>query len=229
MVVSSLAAEANPAADVEGVDAARKIVILAALAYGALLDPNTIAREGITAITSEHTAMADKLGGSVKLIGHTEMVDGKILAWVSPCFVPIHNPLSQVNDVFNGVLVDGNMLGRALFYGLGAGKLPSARAVVADIIDVVSRRASERRSPTWRAAEAEEIASVEDYVCRRCYFIEGCPRCAEKAKKALGAEVCEFVRDGAFALISAPMSGVQAAEALAATGLQAKFCLPVLD
>lgn len=222
-------AEANPAADVEGVDAARKIAILAALAYGALPDPNAIFREGITAITSDHTAVADKLGGAVKLIGHTEKIDGKILALVSPYFVPSANPVSHVDDVFNGILVDANMLGRALFYGAGAGKLPTASAVVADIIDVVSHRASERRVPEWREASSEEVASVENYVCRRCYFIEGCPRCAEKAKKALEAEVCEFIREGAFAVISAPMSGTKAAEALAATGLQAKFCLPVLD
>jgi hypothetical protein len=100
---------------------------------------------------------------------------------------------------------------------------------VADVIDAVSNRASERLTPAWRTAEEGDVARVEDYVCRRCYLVEGCPRCAEKAKKALEAEVCEFIRDGAFAVISAPMSGAQAAEALAATGLQAKFCLPVLD
>ena len=222
-------AEANPAADVEGTDAARKIVILAALAYGVLLDPNRIPKEGIVGITADHTAVADKLGGAVKLIGHTERIGDKVLATVSPYFVPAGNPVCHVDDVFNGILVDANMLGRALFYGAGAGKLPTASAVVADIMDILSHRASERCAPQWRSGEDADMADTEDYVCRRCYLIEGCPRCAEKAKAALGGEVCVFVRDGAFAVISRSMSGRDAKAALSSTGLQEVFCLPVLD
>ncbi|MBQ9132309.1 MAG: hypothetical protein IJX62_07560, partial [Clostridia bacterium] len=115
------------------------------------------------------------------------------------------------------------------FYGAGAGKLPTASAVVADIMDVLSSREGERRVPRWRKAEPADTADVADYVCRRCYLIEGCPRCAEKAKQALGAEACEFIRDGAFAVISRSMSETEANEALASVGLKAKLCLPVLD
>lgn len=222
-------AEANPTADVEGIDAARKITILAALAYGVLLDPATIPTTGITGITSDHTATADKLGGAIKLIGHTECIDGRVLAMVSPFLIPSSNPVSHVDDVFNGILVDANMLGRALFYGAGAGKLPTASAVVADIIDILSHSEKERLSPVWRRAEAADVADADSFVCRRCYLIEGCPRCAEKAKAALGAEICEFVREGAFAVVSRPMSGSEAREAFASTGLDAVFCLPVLD
>ena len=135
-------AEANPAADVEGLDAARKITILAALSFGILLDPNKITTHGITGITADHMAIAKALGGAVKLIGHTEQIDGKTLALVMPFFVPAANPVSHVDDVFNGILVDANMLGRALFYGAGAGKLPTASAVVADIIDILSNKRS---------------------------------------------------------------------------------------
>ncbi len=222
-------AEANPAADVEGLDAARKIVILAALAYGVLLNPNEIPTEGITGITSAHTATADKLGCAVKLIGHTEKIDGKIYAAVSPYMVPAANPISHVDDVFNGILVDANMLGRALFYGAGAGKLPTASAVVADIIDILSRRAEDRKQPIWRAATTEEMANAGDYVCRRVYLIEGCPKCAEKAKAALAAEECVDVREGAFAVVSSAMSKTAADAALASAGLDAVFCLPILD
>ncbi|MBQ7335356.1 MAG: homoserine dehydrogenase [Clostridia bacterium] len=222
-------AEANPTADVEGIDAARKIVILAALAFGVLADPNRISTKGITGITQEHTAVADKLGCAVKLIGHTEKIDGRVLALVSPFLVPAANPISHVDDVYNGILVDANMLGRALFYGAGAGKLPTASAVVADILDVLSHRASERRLPAWRVATAEDMASSEDYVCRRCYLIEGCQRCAAKAKAALGTEDCVFLEGGTFALISRPMSEKDANAALASTGLTPRFCLPVLD
>jgi len=222
-------AEANPAADVEGLDAARKIVILAALAYGVLIDPKTIPTEGITKITGAHTATAEALGGAVKLIGHTERIGDKIYAGVSPYFVPASNPISHVDDVFNGILVDTNMLGRALFYGAGAGKLPTASAVVADILDILSQRAKDRRLPQWRSAAAEDVADAADYKTRRCCLIEGCAKCAEKAKKALSAEVCETVAEGKFAVISAPMGEKEAADALQAAGLEAVLWLPVLD
>ncbi len=222
-------AEANPAADVEGLDAARKIVILAALAFGVLLDPNAISTQGITGITSEHVALAKALGGAVKLIGHTERIKGQILALVSPFFVPAANPVCHVDDVFNGILVDANMLGRALFYGAGAGKLPTASAVVADIIDILSHRSLERKLPLWRVAEAEDYAPVSAFRCRHAYLFEGCAHCAEKAKTALGTEECVFLEGGRFALVSAPMSAEEAAARLAPTGLEALVTLPVLD
>ncbi len=222
-------AEANPSADVDGLDAARKIVILAALAFGKLLNPNEISTTGITGITKDHTAVADKLGCAVKLIGHTEKIDGKVLALVSPYLVSGSNPICHVDDVYNGILVDANMLGRALFYGAGAGKLPTASAVVADIIDVLSHRFTERKLPVWVPAKADEIAAVEDYACRRCYLIEGCSRCAEKAKAALGTDTVVTLEGGRFAVVSKEMTEREATEAIASTGLTPIFCLPVLD
>ncbi len=221
-------AEANPAADVEGIDAARKIVILAALSFGVLLDPKTIPTEGITGITSEHTAVAEAFGGAVKLIGHTEKINGKVLATVSPYLVPAANPVSHVDGVYNGILVDANMLGRALFYGAGAGKLPTASAVVADIIDILSNRANERKLPAWKPAEAADVASIDDYVCRRCFLIEGCPRCAEKAKAALATQEVAML-DGKFAIVSKPMTKADAVKALDACGLKCNWSMPVLD
>ena len=222
-------AEANPTADVEGIDAARKIVILAALAYGVLLDPKTIPTTGITGITGLHTATAQKLGCAVKLIGHTERIDGKIYAGVSPYLVPASNPISHVDDVYNGILVDTNMLGRALFYGAGAGKLPTASAVVADIIDILSHRAEERRDPMWVRATADDVADKALYACRRCYMIVGCPKCAEKAKNLLGGESYTAVEDGTFAIVSRAMSEIEAEAALADSGLEILSCLPILD
>lgn len=222
-------AEANPAADVEGLDAARKIVILAALAFGILLDPNKIPTEGITKITKDHTAVAEKFGCAVKLIGHTERVDGKVLALVSPYLVPFSNPISHVDDVFNGILVDANMLGRALFYGAGAGKLPTASAVVADIIDILSKRAAERKLPDWKVAEDGEICDPAAYVCRRCYVISGCHKCAEKAKAAFSTDRCEFIEGGKFAVVTGMLSRKDADAKLAATGLVADFVLPILN
>ena len=222
-------AEANPAADVEGLDAARKIVILAALAFGKLLDPNKISTTGITGITEEHTALADKLGGAVKLIGHTERVDGRVLALVSPFLVLSSNPISHVDDVYNGILVDTNMLGRALFYGAGAGKLPTASAVVADILDILSGRATDRRLPRWTVADDTEIADADALSCRRVYVFEGCPRCEAKAKTALATEDSVWLSERKFAVIGNKMTATDANAAIEATGLSPILSLPVLE
>ncbi len=222
-------AEANPAADVEGLDAARKIVILAALAFGTLLDPNKISTTGITSITQEHTALADKLGGTVKLIGHTEKIDGRVLALVSPFLVPASNPISHVDGVYNGILVDTNMLGRALFYGAGAGKLPTASAVVADILDILSGRSTDRRLPKWTVADEANMADASSLSCRRVYVFEGCPRCEAKAKAALASEDSVWLCDGKFAVISAKMTATDAEAAIAETGLCPVLSLPILE
>lgn len=222
-------AEANPAADVEGLDAARKIVILAALAFGKLLDPNKISTTGITGITKEHTAVADKLGGAVKLIGHTEQIDGRVLALVSPFLVLPTNPICHVDDVYNGILVSTDMLGRALFYGAGAGKLPTASAVVADILDILSGRSTDRRLPYWKVAGDEDMANASSLSCRRVYVFEGCPRCEAKAKSALASEDSVWITDGKFAVISSKMTATDADAAIKETGLTPILSLPVLE
>ena len=222
-------AEANPAADVEGLDAARKIVILAALAFGTLLNPNQISATGITGITPEHTALADKFGGAVKLIGHTEKIDGRVLALVSPFLVLPQNPISKVDDVYNGIVVDTNMLGRVLFYGTGAGKLPTASAVVADIMDILSGRSTEHRLPHWQLATADDVADAAAFSCRRVYVFEGCPRCEAKAKAALASEDSVWLTDKKFAVISSKMTATVADNAIAETGLCPILSLPVLE
>ena len=132
-------AEADPTADVEGIDAARKIVILSSLSFGKCISPDKVTREGITNVTTEDFAIAKSLGYTIKLIGHSELINGKILATVSPRFIPLSNPLAHISDVYNGILVEANMLDKVLFYGKGAGKLPTASAVVADIMDIAEK------------------------------------------------------------------------------------------
>ena len=222
-------AEANPTADVEGLDAARKIVILAALAFGKLLDPNSIPTTGITGITKEHTTVADKLGGAIKLIGHTERVGDRVLALVSPFLVLSTNPICHVDDVYNGILVDTNMLGRALFYGAGAGKLPTASAVVADILDILSGRSNDRRLPHWQVADKDDVADANSLSCRRVYVFEGCPKCEVKAKAALASENSVWIADGKFAVVSSKMTATAADAAIAETGLCPVLSLPVLE
>lgn len=127
-------AEADPTADVEGYDACRKIAILASIISGKRVDFEEIYTEGITGITSEDMHYARALGMNIKLLASCRRDGEKLSAWVSPCLLHAEHPLYSVNDVFNAVFVKGNMLGDAMFYGSGAGKLPTASAVVADVI-----------------------------------------------------------------------------------------------
>lgn len=166
-------AEANPAADVEGTDAARKTVILGAIATGKLVSPDAIYKEGITEIPLDYVEIAADLGYSVKLIGHAEEIDGKLLAFVSPMAVSESNPLSRIDGVFNGILVNANMVGEVMFYGPGAGKLPTASAVVADIVDIISKRDVAPASVGWVSAQSDDLADFDSYTCRRLVIVDG--------------------------------------------------------
>ena len=128
-------AERNPAADVEGYDACRKIAILSSLAYGCHVDFEDIFTEGITKISDVDFKYAKKLGLSIKLFGKSKRVDDKCYAMVAPFMIDSDNPLYSVSGVLNGILVKGDVIGDVMFYGAGAGKYPTASAVVADIVD----------------------------------------------------------------------------------------------
>lgn len=160
-------AEANPEADVEGIDAARKAVILGAVSTGKLISPEVIHREGITKITLSDVALARKLGYEIKLIGYVEDLDGALMCFVSPMAVPTSNPLARVDGVFNGVLINANMVGEVMFYGPGAGKLPTASAVVADIVDVIAKRNTDAAPLGWVAAGESDVADFSEFSCRR--------------------------------------------------------------
>ena len=130
-------AERNPAADVEGFDACRKIAILSSLACGAQVDFEDIYTEGITKITDVDFRYAKKLDVSIKLIGSSKKVDGGYCAMVAPKMLSNEHPLAGVNGVMNAIFVKGNVLGDVMFYGAGAGKLPTASAVVSDVVEAV--------------------------------------------------------------------------------------------
>ena len=167
-------AEADPTADIEGLDAARKIVILSSLSFGKCISPEKISCKGITDITSEDFEVAKGLGYTIKLIGHAEQVDGKIYASVSPRFVPLSNPLAHISDVYNGILVGANMLDKVLFYGKGAGKLPTASAVVADIMDIVEKMSNEQvPSISWIEATEDDIANNDLFTTKWCVILNG--------------------------------------------------------
>ena len=129
-------AERNPEADVEGHDTCRKIAILSSLMVGKNVDSEKIYTEGITKITAADFALAKAADMTIKLVATSNYLEnGTLLAYVSPMILAKEAPLASVNDVFNGVLITGNMLGDVMFYGRGAGKLPTASAVVSDVID----------------------------------------------------------------------------------------------
>jgi len=131
-------AERNPEADVCGHDACRKIAILSSLASGKFVDYKNIPTEGITEITRADVKFSSKLGAVIKLIGSARLFeDGKVFARVAPMVVPESHQFASVNGVFNAILLHGDYVGDVMFYGRGAGKLPTASAVVADVIDAV--------------------------------------------------------------------------------------------
>lgn len=133
-------AERNPAADVEGHDTCRKIAILASIATGKEVNFEEIYTEGITEVSKTDIDYVLKMGKAVKLLATAKFVENGLWARVSPAIISPSHPLSMVNDVFNGILVKGNMLGDVMFYGQGAGKLPTASAVVSDIVDAIKHQ-----------------------------------------------------------------------------------------
>ena len=128
-------AERNPEADVEGYDACRKIAILSSLAFGCHVDFEDIYTEGITRITATDIKYAQAIGTSIKLLATSRKIGDGFYAMVSPVMIDSNNPLFSVQGVFNAIFIHGNVLGDAMFYGSGAGKLPTASAVVADVVD----------------------------------------------------------------------------------------------
>lgn len=131
-------AEPNPAADVEGKDACRKICILGACISGKLVSPEEVDTKGITEVTVKDIRLAERLGGKIKLIGRAEVCDKGLTLSVSPTFVPFGNPLSFVDGVFNAILVSCAAAGELMFYGRGAGSVPTAAAVAGDIAEALT-------------------------------------------------------------------------------------------
>ena len=160
-------AERNPEADVEGYDACRKIAILSSLAFCHQVDYKDIYTEGITKITAVDIKYANACGRSIKLLASGRRDGEDIYAMVAPFMIDMNNPLYMVNDVYNGVLVKSNMLGDTMYYGKGAGKLPTASAVVADIIDAARHKGTTAKF-LWDKAKLE-VADMSS--CKNRFFV----------------------------------------------------------
>ena len=180
-------AERHPEADVEGYDACRKIAILTSLVCGRQVDFEDIYTEGITKITDTDFKYARTLGTSIKLLATSKNVNGNIYAMVSPVMIGKKHPLYSVRDVFNAVFVNGNMLGDAMFYGKGAGKLPTASAVVADVVEE-TKHAGENIGIQWQP-QKQDIADYKEMSHR--FFV----RISDTVSKA---HVKEVFGDGDF-------------------------------
>lgn len=167
-------AEKDPSADVDGHDATRKLCILGSLAFGRHIYPEYVHRSGIREITLDDVEYAENAGYAIKLIGLIENTVEGLVATVCPRLVSINNPLSSVNDVFNAIMVTGDAVGDVLFYGRGAGALPTASAVVADIIDAAKHQERDIISLDWEDSEdssfirSYKTAPVRIYARVRC-------------------------------------------------------------
>ena len=199
-------AERNPEADVEGYDTCRKIAILTSMATGKTVNYEDIYTEGITKITDIDFKYAEKMGTSIKLFGTSRIKDGKVSAYVAPVMISKNNPLYSVNDVFNGIVVKGNMLGTSMFYGSGAGKLPTASAVVADIIEAVQN--IDKNVPLGWTDEKQEILPMDQTKFRYFIRVAGSYRNKEQElNEYFGkAEVIELYGMDEFAILTKEMT-----------------------
>lgn len=178
-------AERNPEADVEGHDACRKIAILSSVISGKCVDYKEIYTEGIAKITATDMKYAKKLGRTIKLLASVKRDGDKISAMVCPCLLNDSHPLYHVDGVFNAVFVRGNMLGDAMFYGSGAGKLPTASAVVGDVVDA-AKNMGRTVMPVWTN---EKISLTDKADTEKKFFVrmEGTPEeYAEKIEALFG-------------------------------------------
>lgn len=196
-------AERNPEADIEGYDACRKIAILSSLMCGKNVRYQDIYTEGITKITATDFKYAKAMDCTIKLLGLSKEENGKFYAMVSPFLISKSHPLSMVNDVFNAVCVHGNMLGDSMYYGRGAGKLPTASAVVSDVVDC-ARHIGKIITCFWDAEDVK-LTSVDEV--ERIFFVR-----VEKAKEQAAKETFGDVKevtagvDGEFAFVTGRMS-----------------------
>lgn len=198
-------AERNPEADIEGHDTCRKISILTSLATGKFVDFENVYTEGITKITAEDFKYAEKLGTAIKLFGTSRAENGKVSVYVCPVMIGSGHTLYAVSDVFNGVMVKGNTVGKIMFYGSGAGKLPTANAVVADIVEIAEH--INMNKPFGWQDEKQEICPMEDTTFG--YFVRiakaECPE--DKAKEIFGdVQIVELDGKDEYAILTGSMT-----------------------
>ena len=207
-------AEANPAADVLGTDACRKITILTALATDKLFDVKTVHTEGITGIRKADVLFAEKHSHKIKLLGRCIVEDGREYIMVAPFLLPTDSPLSTVSGVYNAVEVVGDPLGNVMFYGQGAGAGATASAVVGDLLPIIAYGSQNPIVPGFNRVDTPASDAFADFVCRKYIALD--KDLAAKAKE-LWPDADITVEDEC-AVITAPESEATTDEKLAAIG-----------
>ena len=197
-------AERHPEADVEGYDACRKIAILTSLAYGMQVDYEDIHTEGITHITETDFKYAKAMNMGIKLLGTSRREEGGLFALVAPMMIAHDHPLYSVNDVFNAILVKGNALGDVMFYGKGAGKLPTASAVVSDVVDEVKHMGTHIMT-IW---QPQKLHLVEYTLYKSRFFVSAKNGTEDKARALFGdIAICHAEGvDGEYGFVTEPMT-----------------------
>jgi len=196
-------AESDPTADIEGHDACRKICILSSLAFGRHVYPNQVPATGITGVTTDDMRFADELGYKIKLLGRARAIGDKVAAYVAPHLVGKDHLLAGVEGVLNGVVVRGNAVGNVVFCGAGAGKMPTASAVVADVIDSVKHLYA-RKWINWADGNAD--LAVDPIQLESAWYIRtSVPR--EKVERVFGEVIFAGETSDVTAFKTAVMSG----------------------
>ena len=190
-------AEADPSADIDGIDAQRKICILTALITGHLLPTSAITTQSIRSITPADIVAAAKLGGAIKLIAHTDTKNGAINVFATPCFVPYSSPLAHIKDVYNGILVSASVSGDLMFYGQGAGRYPTAGSIVADIVAII--RGTQNRIKQFEKASASEV--LDPNLAIFSHFVTAPQSMAKSVRQAFGIPTAKVETDGVAAFI----------------------------
>ena len=216
-------AEKDPTADVDGHDACRKTCILAALSFGQHVYPDQVPTQGIRGVSLADVAYADSCGYKIKLLGRAiREPEGKVCAFVAPHLVSCENPLAGVEDVFNAIAVTGNAVGDVMFYGRGAGKLPTASAVVADVMDIARDTHRDHRNQ-WGPGAPDLVVS-SDLLTSRWYVRAQISM--DQARLACG-ELQPLARSGApageAAFLTAPMTEPQLRDRLAGVEVDSLF------
>ncbi len=224
-------AERDPSADILGFDAARKICILASLCFGKHVYPDSVETVGITEITPEDIEYVNAWGGVIKLIGRAKNnSDGKIFVTVGPCLVPNGTQIASVDDVFNAVLVRGDGVGDVVFYGRGAGKLPTASAVVADVIDC-AQHTEKRKFLGWADAEDGYVENPE--LQNTALYVRAEVNDADDAltelNNAFGCIKLLGKKDNEIAFVTPVMKEKDARELISKSPVDTKAVLRVLD
>lgn len=223
-------AEKDPTADVEGFDAIRKISILASLAFGKHIYPKYAQLEGITSITEAESKYAENLGGKIKLLGlcKAPREDGKCFVNVSPYIVLEENPLYAVNDVFNGVLVTGDCSDEVMFYGKGAGKVPTAAAVVGDIAEILIGKTMDEPM-WWEDCEENIVYDYKEEPFSRLVRVKAKQGLGEKLNNRLGGvKFLEPFSQDEIAFVTGEISEYTLDKALIQSGAEKIYSLKIM-